>query len=188
MTRKNIVLLLTVLFIVDAIVVGTLVGAVNRSVGVGLLAGAGAIALPFTLVGLLITGILRAAGWGRLVSAFPAVPPADGVVGKMADSLKIGGVSMNNAIECAVDDNYLHLTPLMSFGRLCPPVSIPWEHVTFPEGDTPKVGLLTGKRVHLVAQGVKMWVPAAIVERELAVRSAIERESVAAAPDGPARE
>lgn len=177
-SRKNIRSLLVLLFICDGVMVGAIVGGTQRSLALGLLVGLGAMLLPLVLVTLIIGGTMAAGGWGRLMQAFPAVSPLAGTVGRMAESFTVGAVPMNNAVECAADDDCLHLTPLVSLGRFCGPVSIPWEHVAFPEEGQETKGLFTGGRVAMEAAGVRMWIPTAFVARELEVRRAMGGEGM----------
>jgi hypothetical protein len=170
--RKNFILLLRLLLIADGIIVGALVSATG-SWKIGVPVGIGAMVLPFLLIPLITGGIMRTGGWGRIASAFPPAPWAEGTKGTMADTLTVGRVPMSNAVEVATDDDYLHLTPLMTLGKWCPAVSIPWAEVSFPDEGRETKSLLTGKSVKIAAAGVTMLVPTSAVRRELEVRRAM---------------
>lgn len=173
MQRKQLKLLLTVLFIVDGFIIGALLSA-TRSWQLGVPVGFAVMLFPFALVALIIGGTMRMGGWGRLASAYPAVEPAPGTKAKMAEQMVIGKVPMNNSVEYAVDDDHLHLTPLMTLGSWCPAVSIPWAAVSFPDdGREAKASLLKAASVLIDAADVRMRVPPEVVRRELEVRAAL---------------
>ncbi|MFM9956850.1 MAG: hypothetical protein ACKVZJ_02130 [Phycisphaerales bacterium] len=178
MTRKQIVIMLTVLFIVDGIVVGALISA-TASPQIGVPVGLAAMVLPFALVSAVTGGLLRACGWGSLSRDFPAREPAEGAKPKVAPSFVAGKVPMNNAMEYAADDQCLHLTPVFSFTGMAPRVSIPWEHVSFPNDGAPVPTKLAGTLVEIEVSGRRMRLPPDAVSRELELRRAIAREEAA---------
>lgn len=180
MTRKQLRTMLTVLIIVDGFVVGALLCAV-ASPAVGIPVGLAAMLVPFVLVAGLIVIMLRIAGWGGLSKSFPAVPQAEGTRAKVAPTFVVGKLPMNNAIEWASDDDHLHITPVFGWGPLCAPVSVPWEHIEFPDRGEPVRTLLAGSLVQIRAGGVPMRVPAEAVSRELEIRRAIENQTPEAA-------
>lgn len=170
MPRKQFLAFLCLLLIADAVLVGALVTATaGWQLGVPL--GIAAIFLPVLLVVGIMAGFMRAGGWGTLAREYPAREPLPGTKPAMAPSFTVGRIPMNNAMECAADDDCLHLTPLITLGSICPAVSIPWEAVTFPEGGRVSTGLLTGGFVKISASGVDMKLPVAAVRRELDVRA-----------------
>ncbi len=172
MPRKNFILLLRVLLIADGIIVGAVVSATGAW-KIGLPVGLVAMVVPWFLIPFVAGGIMRIGGWGRIATAFPPAPWAEGTNGMMADTLTVGRVPMSNAVEVATDDDYLHLTPLITQGKWCPAVSIPWAEISFPDEGRETKSLLTGKSVKIAAAGVTMLVPTSAVRRELEVRRAM---------------
>lgn len=175
MTRKQLTIMLMVLFIVDGIVVGALISA-TASPTIGVPVGVAAMVFPFVLVYGLTALLLRIAGWPRLARAFPARPALEGAKPKMCPQFVAARMALNNAVEYAVDDDCLHLTPMFA-SRLSAGVSIPWEHIEFPEDSGVKKTRFGVALVPITAVGVKMKVPLEAVQREMSIRRAIREDA-----------
>lgn len=68
--------------------------------------------------------------WDTAMSAYPRQQPAADAVYRRHQSFYVNYINMAMAIHVAVDDQYLHLTPIILmrwFGTA--PVSIPWEDI-----------------------------------------------------------
>jgi hypothetical protein len=107
-------------------------------------------------------------GWGKLVKAFPARPPAPGA---RRGICSLGFHTYTNYSGCVrwrADDEYLHLglvPPLSLFFH--PPMSIPWAAVEFVD-TSPKRGMIGVKVLD-----IPMRIPAKLLQDELALREAI---------------
>jgi hypothetical protein len=89
--------------------------------------------LSFTIA---IVGVLLRSSWGQLMK-YPSKPILDPHVRRNFQSFAIGFVNLGFCVHTVIDDDHLHLIPVMFmkwFG--CKPVSIPWSEIQ----DHPKPG------------------------------------------------
>jgi hypothetical protein len=165
MTRRTLVMFLGVLLVVDALVVGTLIGVVHSPV-LGLTVGLGALVLPLGLIYGLVPFILRPMGWEALARRYRAPSPVPFPDSTPMTSIAIRSrhMRMNNCVGVLADDDHLHLTVQFPRTPLLPDLSIPWEAVT-EIGDQKPLARLT------LIDGPAVWVPTEAVARERQVRS-----------------
>lgn len=167
MSRRNLLIFLGCLFAADALMIGALLGSQKGPLA-GVLAGLAALAAPIVIGLPVVALILKLAGWPSLAERFPKTDGADAVKRQIAPSLVIGKLAMSNAVEWGIDDDHLHLWPLVALSRRTAAASIPWEHIAFPEQGEAKGGL-----VEIRAGEQRLRVPLQAVRRELEVRRAI---------------
>ena len=170
MNRKSILIIVTLLSVTDALVLGIFIGA-KVSVFAGLACAIGAFMMPFAMISVVLRIVCAAVGWGRLASDFPAQPLAPDAKFKPAPTVGMRWrlLQMNGAIQWAADDEYLHLAPTIVLFNEMQPVSIPWVAVEIPPEPRKKhIGFAALREI--TAAGMKMWVPAEMVARELRVR------------------
>ena len=97
--------------------------------------------LAFCVVDLMIAGLVVRAIVGGVFSALadkhPAVDPAADAISKRFQSFSSGLANLGYSVHVAVDDQYLHLTPVKPIRALgARAASIPWSAVR-PVGDKP---------------------------------------------------
>ena len=163
---------LLVLFIADAIIIGTIMST-QVSLTIGLAAAAAAMLLPLLAIPLVIAILNVFTGWSTLARSYPAQPMADSALRGDADSLGMRSpwLAYNHCIRWAADDNFLHLRILPLFDRFSRPMSIPWAEIDFDES-APPVGRITPLVRLETAPGIPIFVPPQVVERERARRLA----------------
>jgi hypothetical protein len=181
-TRKNLALLLITVLVLDAIIVGAIVGATSKSPGAGLGIGLLALVLPLALISGIMRIIVHTTGWRTLQRRYPCEDPAVFERGAKIISLAIRSPAMNlnNCVEAKSDDAHLHLRIAFPFSGDPDGMSIPWEAITSLEP-------ASFGRVRARVDGISWWFPKRLVARELELREAIERGQDARAPeDAPA--
>ena len=122
---------------------------------------------------LLFLGIAMVTGWRRLAREHPRVAPGPGAR-RTHGSAAMGPLALgyNGCVIFIADDDHLHIGLVAPFGWMFHPMmSIPWAAVEFVDGGR-RVGVM--RRVRLRIGATRVWVPAKVVERELAVRAEIE--------------
>ncbi len=171
MDGKTLRTLLLVVFVIDAIVLGILIGVFSSpwlGIGVGLLA----LAVPPLLIAAVLNVFGALVRWPALAREFPARTPSPDAKGRMVSSLGVRwrGALMNHGMEWKADNDYLHLACPISFMNAMPPVSIPWAAIEFDRPLTTRRGAL----VAVKAGAFRLWLPLAVVEREIEVRRAMQ--------------
>lgn len=166
MTRKNLGIMLFVLFIADAFVIGGIVAA-THSPQLGITIGVLALAFPFVLLMGIMPLFTALTGWDKVCRRYPGVP--DAFAGKDAKlqsmALHYSGFNFNNCVEIRSDDHHLHLRIVALIGKWNKPASIPWEAVT-------SIQPASFGRVKLtIHESPPIWITRANVDRELQVRS-----------------
>lgn len=174
MSRKGLLTFLSIMFVVDAVFIGAVVGATSKSAGKGLLVGALAAGLPVLVIFGLVPLIVNAMGWGALARAYRAERALNfpGAAAMSSIAIRSRGMRLNNCIGAIADDDHLHLSIQFPRSRMLPDVSIPWEAVT---------DIQASKRVARLelVSAPPIWVPSSLVQRELEVRSvAIDSEPI----------
>lgn len=169
MTRRQLTLFLLTISIMDALIIGALVGATSgpllgASLGIG---SAISIWIIVIAIGWMIS---RVGAWSKLAQRYPAIDGIDFDRGARVISLGLGSpwMRVNNCIEAIADESHLHLRiglPGAGAGR---PVSIPWEAVTSVEPAS--MG-----QAKLDVEGVRLWLPRRVIAGELELRAALER-------------
>lgn len=117
--------------------------------------------LLFLLIGMLT-------GWRWFARTYPAREPAADAAGSGVISVMLGIIGRyNNCVLWRIDDAHLHLRmlPVLAW-MLHPPMSLPWGEMELVAQRGPwTVWRIDGRRLTL---------PRKVVERELAVREAME--------------
>lgn len=166
MTRSCIKAFLIIIFTMDALIVGVLLGSTAGPI-VGLIAGASLLAAPFTLIPLVFLLLSSISGWGKLAARFPAQPKGAKPAPTLTSiALRWSGMRYNNCIEWCADDEHLHLSMAMPFALAHPDLSIPWGEAEIRE--------LKRDWYRIDAGGFALFVPGAMVKQEMTLRSAIE--------------
>jgi hypothetical protein len=163
---------LGVMFIMDALIVGTLAG-VMHSPGLGVLIGAMAVVLPLTIIFGMVPLAISAMGWGRLAARFRAPTPHAVSPNQPMTSIAVRsrGCRMTNCIAAFADDHHLRISVQFPRSPMLPDLSIPWEAV--------RDITLEAKMARLeLADAPTIWLPARVVEREVMVRSTPVPEEV----------
>ncbi len=149
------------ILLVDAIMIGTIVGA-TVSWRAGLLAGAGAIVVPAVLVPFCVWGFARMTRWRELARLYPSVEPGPNAPRARIASISVRRwwIGLNNCVTLCPDDDHLHVRVMLP---LVPGLSVPWAAVSE----------LTERRMSTeltLIEGPSIWVPKWAAKQELEVR------------------
>ncbi|HVZ94464.1 MAG TPA: hypothetical protein VG797_08135 [Phycisphaerales bacterium] len=169
MTRQGLKAFLIIMFAMDAMIGFALGFALSGPIA-GLTLGGAMLILPVALLGLVSWFLSAVARWGDMAAHYPSTvpPPPDNRMEPLLTSIALRWrwFGINNCVEWRADDDYLHLVFALPFARATPPVSIPW-------GET-EITLVNKKTFRLDAGGFSLWVPEALVKKELALRAGLQ--------------
>lgn len=166
MTRNGIKAFLLIICVMDALMIGVLMGATVHPLA-GLATGGALLLAPVALVPLVMLLLGSISGWGKIAARFPAQPKGAKPVPTLTSiALRWSGLRYNNCIEWCADDEHLHLSMAMPFALAHPDLSIPWGEAEIRE--------LKRDWYRIDAGGFALFVPGAMVKKELALRSAID--------------
>lgn len=166
-------MILTVL-LVEAVVIGSLVGA-TAGWGAGISVGALAAGMPIVVVNIMARIFARTGIIGRLRVTHPlregAFDPANGPARLSSISLGSKWLSVNGCVRLAADDDHLHLLIEMPLAPTSAGASVPWEAFEVVRRD----GSLTA--LQLFDDGGRLWIPWKFGEAEAELRASIENDA-----------
>lgn len=176
MTRRQLTMFLATISVMEAVIIGAIVGA-TAGPTMGVLVGVGGALFVWLIVGVVGRTIARVGTWATLARRYPAIEGVGFDRGARVISLGLGRpwMRLNNCVEAVADESHLHMRiglPGTGDGR---PVSIPWEAVTSVEASP--MG-----QARLDIEGVRLWMPRAVVADELALREALTRSEAGDEP------
>lgn len=174
MTRAGLKAFLIIMFVMDAIIAVTLGCALSSPIA-GISLGAAMLAAPIALFGAISAVIGSLARWSAMAERYPAVTPAGRMEPILASiAVRWRWFGINNAIEWGADEEHLHLALVIPFARGTPPISIPWGETEITRVRKNCYRLDVGGAGD---GGFRLWVPEAMVKKELALRAAIEPDT-----------
>lgn len=166
MTRSGIKAFLLIICVMDALMIGVLMGATVHPLA-GLATGGALLLAPVALVPLVMLLIGSISGWGKIAARFPAQPKGAKPAPTLSSiALRWAGFRYNNCIEWCADDDYLHLSMAMPFSLAHPDLSIPWGEAELRE--------VKRDWYRIDAGGFAIFVPVAMVKKEMALRTEID--------------
>ncbi len=166
MTRTGIKAFLLIICVIDALMIGVLMGATVHPLA-GLATGGALLLAPVAFLPPVMLLLGSISGWGKVAARFPARPRGAKPAQTLSSvALRWAGLRYNNCIEWCADDEHLHLSMAMPFALAHPDLSIPWGEAEITE--------LKRDRYRIDAGGFALFVPGAMVKKEMSLRSAID--------------